>query len=193
MVEAKQEQKKQSRTFSVILYPDSETYNYEEVLAACAEYFPEWAYILHDKDILEDGSPKKPHYHVVGRLEGSRTPQVVANRIGIPANYVDCKKGYTFKKGVRYLCHLDDPKKAQYDHGQISSNVELAPYLDPYNDVSQAKAIYTKIVNENVDDLGVLADWAFQEGCYAELRRGYSLWRDLVNANKNNFERERMR
>lgn len=193
MDEVKQEQKKQSRTFSVILYPDTDTYDTEEVLTACCEYFSEWAYILHDKDTLEDGSLKKPHYHVVGRLEGSRTPQTVANCIGVPANYVDCKKGYTFKKGVRYLAHLDNPEKAQYDYGLISSNVELVGYLNPYNDVSQARAIFDKATRESVDDVRALAQWAFDEGCYAEFRRNYSFWRDLCRINKDELNEERMR
>lgn len=193
MDEEKQESKKQSRTFSVILYPDSETYNHEEVLAAACEYFPEWAYIFHDKDVLEDGSPKKPHYHFVGRMKDSRTPQIVANKIGIEANYVQCRKGYTFKKGVRYLCHLDDPKKAQYDGGLISSNIDCSVHLDPYNAVSQGQAIFQKITTECITDIEVLAAWAFREGCYAELRRGYGIWRDLVNANKNIIEKERTR
>ena len=192
MNEEQKEQKKQSRTFSVILYPDAENYNYEEVLAACCEYFPEWAYILHDKDTVEDGSPKKPHYHVVGRLEGSRTPQTVANRIGVPANYVDCKKGYTFKKGVRYLVHLDNPDKAQYSSEQISASCDISGYLNPYNDVSQASMVYSKISTECITDLDVLIAWVLEEGCYAEYRRGYSIWKDLLRMNKENFEKARL-
>lgn len=187
-----EEQRKQSRTFSVILYQDAENYCCDEVLANCAEYFDEWAYILHDKDLTEDGTPKKNHYHVVGRLSGSRSPSTVANKIGVPANYVECKKGYTFKKGVRYLCHLDNPDKFQYDSGLISSNVELGLFLNPFNDVSQATAIYNKIICENVDNIYTLVEWVFQEGCYSEFRRGYFIWKDLIKANKENFEKERL-
>lgn len=181
-----------SRTFSVILYADAENYSCEEVIASCCEYFSDWAYILHDRDTLEDGSLKKPHYHIVGRLAGPRSPQTVANCIGIPANYVSCKKQYTFKKGVRYLLHLDDPSKAQYTADEMVCSSDFSGYVNPYNDVSQARMIMAKLRGEFITDIDVLAIWALNEGCYSEFRRGYSIWRDLVRINKENFEKERL-
>lgn len=35
----------------------------QEVLGKC-NYIKEYAYILHDKDINEDGSAKSPHWHI---------------------------------------------------------------------------------------------------------------------------------
>lgn len=183
--ENKTEQRVQSRTFSVILYEDTESYNCSEVLANCTEYFDEWAYILHDRDVMDDGSPKKNHYHVVGRLSGPRSPSAVANKIGVPANYVECKKGYTFKKGFRYLAHLDDPGKAPYFVADIVTNVEdTKAFTDPYGAGQQAKAIFEKIVVEKTTSPAAVLDWVFQEGYWSEFRRGFAVWQSIMAANR---------
>ena len=43
------------RKFQGILYPDSESYCCEDVLNVLKSTFPEFAYILHDKDTDENG------------------------------------------------------------------------------------------------------------------------------------------
>lgn len=176
-----EEQRKQSRTFSVLLYLETETYDTQAVLAHCTEYFAEWAYIQHDCDVTEEGELKKPHIHVVGRLETSRSPSTVANKIGVPANYVECKKGYTFKKGVRYLVHLDDPGKYQYDPAAIVSNVELGKYIDPFADVEQAKSIFKKITEETNTSVMALTKWSLDEGCWSEFRRAFPVWKAVMD------------
>ena len=51
------------RKFQGILYPDSESYRCDDVLNVLKSTFPEFAYILHDKDVDENGELKKPHIH----------------------------------------------------------------------------------------------------------------------------------
>lgn len=74
---------------------------------------------LHDRDTDDDGVVKKPHYYVVIMVDGPIT-QKRANELIEPycgtksAEYVKSLRGY-----VRYLAHLDDPDKAQYDPADI--------------------------------------------------------------------------
>ena len=73
------------RKFELVLYPDSTSYDCQTVLSKACAYFNEWAYILHDKDLDENGQPKKPHFHFYGKSSGSPlTPQGVASRLGVP-------------------------------------------------------------------------------------------------------------
>lgn len=74
---------KSSRAWEVVVYPDSESYVAAEVLAAVTVYFTQWCYILHDKDFNDDGTPKKAHYHVYGKFDTPRSPQTVANALGV--------------------------------------------------------------------------------------------------------------
>lgn len=46
---------------------DSEIYDCAEAVANLGDFFDEFAWIEHDKDIENDGSLKKSHIHWVGR------------------------------------------------------------------------------------------------------------------------------
>ena len=66
--EITEREKRLDRKFTAIVYPDATDYTgtCEDVLHRVEEWgFPEWAYILHDRDKNPDGTPKKPHYHIV--------------------------------------------------------------------------------------------------------------------------------
>jgi hypothetical protein len=71
---------------------------------------------LHDMDVesLEDGTYKKPHYHIVMDFDGKKSySQIleIVEPLGVKyVEYVNSKSGY-----LRYLAHLDSPDKAQYD------------------------------------------------------------------------------
>ena len=55
------------RVWFLEFYPDSIIYNTNDFLNTI-EHFPEYAYILHDKDVnVDTGELKKPHYHAVIR------------------------------------------------------------------------------------------------------------------------------
>jgi hypothetical protein len=84
-------------------------------------------------DVDKDGVTKKLHYHVILIADGPIT-QERADEIFTPlggtksAEYVKSLKGY-----VRYLAHLDDLDKAQYDPSEIVAlgGADLADVLKP--------------------------------------------------------------
>ena len=179
-----------SRTFSILLYEDTETYDCSEVIANATEYFEEFAYMKHDSDILDDGTPKKTHWHFVGRFSNARTISAVAEKLGIPANFVESKKGYTFNKGVRYLAHADDKKKFQYDWHDIETNVDTLSKFFSSSDYDQAIAILDYIEKQSVTSPRVLIRWAVENGCYSELRRGFGMWSAVMADVKFSFDKE---
>ena len=70
---------------------------------------------LHDKDTNPSGEPKKPHYHVLLMFEGvkdyeTQVKPIFAEIGGVGREMVNSARGY-----ARYLCHLDNPEKAQYE------------------------------------------------------------------------------
>ena len=82
----------EARTFNIMQYQAHPTTG-EKLLSektikeALDKYktISEWAYILHDKDIKEDGTLKPPHFHVVIRTSGNATPlSSVASWFKIP-------------------------------------------------------------------------------------------------------------
>lgn len=118
---AKYDAKRASRTrnFATIVYPESAPSDWKEKLNEyhiAALISP-----LHDKDINPDGELKKPHYHVLLMFESVKDFENQVKPIfdeigGVGREIVNSCRGY-----ARYLCHLDNPEKAQYDPSEVFS------------------------------------------------------------------------
>lgn len=171
---------KSSRTWEVVIYPDSESYVAAEVLAKVTQYFSQWCYILHDKDIGDDGTLKKAHYHVYGKLDTPRTPQSVANALGV--GVASLRPVSSWRGAVRYLVHLDHPDKFQYSADDIVSNFDPVKLLTVDDDV-QAARIFSFIQSSRCVTVSELTAWAFSNGCYPALRRGFAVWSRLLSEN----------
>lgn len=111
---------KKFRSFAGTLYPDSESYDCEHLLSIIRTKFTDWAYILHDKDVDENGELKKPHIHWVGRAT-PRCLSVVSNFLGLPENDIEVVKN--FDNMVMYLIHLNDIDKFQYSPDDVETNL----------------------------------------------------------------------
>lgn len=104
------------RNFATMVYPESAPENWRDLLSE--RRIPAFISPLHDRDINPNGEPKKPHYHVMLMFEGKKS-EAQAREIfdqigGVGLEKVDSLRGYS-----RYLCHLDNPEKAQYDQGAV--------------------------------------------------------------------------
>lgn len=111
---------KKFRSFAGTLYPDSESYDCETLLSTIRSKFIDWAYILHDKDVNENGELKKLHIHWVGRAT-PRCLSVVSNFLGLPENDIEVVKN--FDNMVMYLIHLNDIDKFQYSPDDVETNL----------------------------------------------------------------------
>lgn len=115
------------RSFLGVLYPDASNYNCDDVLERLKAFFPQFAYIVHDMDVDENGELKKPHIHWVGQRSAC-TLDFVASHIEIPENSIEyCRK---FKRSIRYLIHEDSPSKFQYEQEKIVTSFDLTKYFD---------------------------------------------------------------
>lgn len=77
----------------------------------------EYAYIEHDKDLKEDGSPKEPHFHILlyRKLGFRLTPLIKAFTQNTFVQACVSKK-----KCYEYLTHKNDKDKAQYPNSAIT-------------------------------------------------------------------------
>lgn len=109
---------KRTRNYATVVYPDSAPENWQEILADY--YIPAFVSPLHDLDINPFGEPKKPHYHVMIMYDSVKTieqaKEVLSSIGGVGVEIVNSVRGY-----ARYLCHLDNPEKIQYDKGFVKS------------------------------------------------------------------------
>ena len=102
---------KKTRNWATIVYPESAPENWEQIITDL--HVPLMVSPCHDSDIDKDGEIAKPHYHVIMCFDGPKT-QSNAKQVfdlfgGVGCEYVQSLCGY-----ARYLCHLDNPDKAQY-------------------------------------------------------------------------------
>lgn len=95
--------------------------NEEEVIDFCKKWGSKWEYILHDKDVKEDGSPKEKHYHINITLKIWKSRNKVCELVGKSGNSFAIKM--TDKEEAhKYLTHTGIPEKYQYETECIKSN-----------------------------------------------------------------------
>lgn len=89
----------------------------------------DYAYILHDKDIYDDGTPKKPHWHIYIRFKDSTPTASICNWFGITSNYI-CRIKGRFADALAYATHKNDQSKYQYLDEEVKSNYDFVKERD---------------------------------------------------------------
>ena len=111
-------EKRRTRNYATVVYPDSAPADW--IMLLQEQCVPALISPLHNRDVNNDGTLKKEHYHVLLLFSGVKTreqAQEVFSVIGgVGIEPVKCARAY-----ARYLCHLDNPQKAQYDIEDVIS------------------------------------------------------------------------
>lgn len=104
-----------SRNWLFVFYPDSAPVDWQDVI----EGWGVSCYIspLHDSDVSADGL-KKPHWHGVLSFEGNKSYEQVLGLVS-QLGCSTAKVCNSLHNSVRYLCHLDSPKKFLYDVSDV--------------------------------------------------------------------------
>ena len=106
------------RNFATVVYPESAPEKWRETLSG--QFIPSFISPLHDKDVNPTGEPKKAHYHVMLLFDAPHTMdqarEVFEQIGGVGCEIVKSLRGY-----ARYLCHLDNPEKEQYNPEDVRS------------------------------------------------------------------------
>ena len=149
------------RNFACVVYPESAPENWKDIVADSKT--PVFISPLHDKDINPNGEPKKPHYHVMAMYDGKKSKQQAEEFFksfgGVGCETVSSLRGY-----ARYLCHLDNPEKAQYCVSDVLSYAGAN-----YNVTIGTMADKNKVMREMVQYINeVDIDSFYELVCYAE-------------------------
>lgn len=107
-----------TRNYACVVYPDSAPKDWIEILTGC--FIPALISPLHDNDVNPGGEFKKAHYHVILMFDSVKTSEQ-AKDIFDKIGGVGCEKVNSIRGYSRYLCHLDNPEKAQYDTASVRS------------------------------------------------------------------------
>ena len=99
------------RLWATVVYPESAPDDWQSIISDLM--IPCYISPLHDRDLNSDGTPKKAHHHVLFVFDCKKSRQQIEEITkqfgGVGQELVKSKRGY-----ARYLCHMDNPEKAQY-------------------------------------------------------------------------------
>lgn len=153
-----------SRTWTIILYPESATSNWKEIID---EFFIEWVESpLHNKDVNPDGELKKPHWHILLMFPSVKSYEQVVeltDMLNAPAP----QKAMSAKGVVRYMLHLDNPEKYQYDKSELKAHggADLSELLKPTSSdrYELIKEMLIFIRENDIKEMKELLDYAIEE------------------------------
>lgn len=85
------------------------------MLARLDDEEEQYAGILHDKDVDENGELKKPHYHVLLTYDNPRSLASISKRLCVAQNSVEAKDNA--KQSMLYLCHRTAKSRNKWQYG----------------------------------------------------------------------------
>lgn len=196
-------ERKEGKNFQCIIYPDSCTYVTNILLERLPYFWDKFYYIVHDNDVyteldfdnnpeLQDkdiqiGSPKKKHIHIVAHSESNLLLGRAAIKFGLPSNMVErCK---SLKGSIQYLIHKNNPEKYQYGIDEIITNDDnLEQFLRNDTVSDKARKIIDFIYSEECTNLYSISNYAINNNCWDELRRGQHIYTALLRERIENNE-----
>lgn len=121
-----------------------------------------YAYILHDKDVKKDGTPRAPHWHILIKMDNTYTFNTIAKRFGVEPQYVS-KIKTRFANCLMYLTHntpqAQIDKKYQYDDEEVKSNYawqkERQKGLDELKNQNKKREIIELIDNNTMKEYNI--------------------------------------
>lgn len=133
------------RQWTIVVYPESAPENWRNLLDGQT-----WIESpLHEKDINPDGTLKKPHWHIIisnqGKISYNQAKGIADMLNGASPQFVQNMVGM-----VRYLAHIDNPEKAQYDPKKIIGHgIDVDKYLQNAIDIDNLICEIEEFIDEH--------------------------------------------
>lgn len=156
-------------------------------------------WIVHDKDLLKDGTPDKPHCHTVVHLNNAMSKSAFSQNFAIRERMIQpCRKGdeiEDLESAFLYMIHADkksrDEGKHPYDPQFIKGPMadyareRIKALLDKKKNSEQKEAeafldIQCYIESSMYVSMTDLSRWAAQNGYWSCFRRSSGIIRDII-------------
>lgn len=157
----KQANGERRKVWTGLFYPDSAPPEWRDMLSE--EHQKVWVSPLHDNDVWtaadekkdkahKAGTAKKAHYHYIAEYEVQVDRDTFLKDFAFLNGPTNVKAVKSLRSMVRYLAHLDDPQKAQYDKADIltfgGAEVDLVEQLGSHERHEALRAM-RKFIKEN--------------------------------------------
>lgn len=129
-----------SCSWAMVLYP-SEDPSHKDAFDFIIKNYSKYAYIKHDKDVLDNGELKKEHYHFLVQFPNYRWRNAIANELNITPNYLE--KVRNVENSLKYLIHFNNSDKYQYDIDEVQGTLKnkLISYINTTDKTESDKVI----------------------------------------------------
>lgn len=152
-----------TRNWTIVLYPESAPADWRDLMD---DLQIEWVESpLHEFDTNATGEVKKPHWHILLLFGGVKSYDQVVEIVE-PFNCPAPQRCHSAKGCVRYMAHLDNPEKFQYNIGDIKAHggVDLAELLRPSSSerYSLIGEMCSYVRDNSITEFQDLMDYAMQ-------------------------------
>lgn len=157
---------KKERYWAFIMYKDSRPENWKQLLSE--EMIKIAISPVHDRDMKEDGTIKKEHYHVLMCFNGPTTYER-AEEIAKKVNATIPKRVLSVKGMYDYFTHKWDEDKAKYDENdiQVLNGFNINDYGMTTNEIEALKRQIIGIIREHhIVEYSKLYDLLYDEELY---------------------------
>ena len=128
------------RQFMILLYEDTTSYDYNEVIDKLTSY-SKWAYIKH----VPEDNEKKEHIHFILILDNKTSISAISKRFGMPKQFIQNIKD--LRQACRYLVHLGWDDKIQYDLDSVEVSTNFRKDFNKcFDDLETDDIIINKIL-----------------------------------------------
>lgn len=114
-------------------------------IAVSRDCIVKYAYILHDKDVNEDGTLKEPHWHIVLQFTDTQDSKFICKWFGVEEQYVGKSKSGRFQSMLAYLIHANAKGKFQYPVSNVTANFDYEKALTAIKGQQRLEDILAKI------------------------------------------------
>lgn len=172
---------KRCRWWALEVYPESASENWQQLLNGY-----KWAMSpLHDKDVNDDGTLKKPHWHIAVYFPNKACYQEVVDLAFALSKMKYVQPIKNLQGMIRYFAHLDHAEKHPYDPKEIKGfgGFDVAKYLQTSTDIDELmREIETYIRQNYVTEYADLVDLA------SDLHDEHPEWHKCITTHTIHFK-----
>lgn len=165
-------------------------------------------WIIHDKDLLEDGAPDKPHCHALVHLSNAMSKPAFSQNFSIRERMIQpCRKGDEIEdldSAFLYMIHADKKSRSQGKHpydpqlimGPMAgfARERIKALLGKKKNSEQKEAesfldIQCYIESSMYVTMTDLSRWAAQNGHWSCFRRSSGIIRDIIKEHNSYLDK----
>ena len=180
-------EKYRSRVHMLLLYPENEQHRLAvEKIQSSYDY----ALILHNRDVSENGEIKKEHWHCVLRFNQAVWSSALCKDLGIEHNYIENVK--KFDNAIQYLIHYNDSDKVQYNVDEVKGNLKQK-LVESINKIEKSEGEKVVELIEYIEkqdkkiSIKAFASFCAQQGYWSEFRRSATIFIKIIDEHNARF------